>query len=153
MRYLWEKFKQKKDMRIHVLKLHGVNMSKAMFGNFDEELSGTQSFKCEICSLSYNKEKDLRAHKNLKHGSKSAVFPCQVCGKQLNQKNNMKKHEKTRQKKWFCNVICLMITWNCILKYMGCLNPISLKLKVDYPNTPLCFDWTTVYSQWCGELS
>ena len=97
MRYLWEKFKQKKDMQIHVLKLHGVNMSKAMFENFDEDetfscdmcdamfkykkglnehirlkhegTSGTQSFKCEICSLTYNQEKNQRAHKNLKHGS------------------------------------------------------------------------------------
>jgi uncharacterized Zn-finger protein len=121
-----EEFKQKKDMRIHVLKVHGVNMSKATHGNFEnqenfpcdmcnasfkykkglnehihlkhEGTSGAQTFKCDVCSLTYNQAKNLKAHKNLKHSSKPAEFACQVCGKIFNQKNNMKKHEKTHNK-------------------------------------------------------
>ena len=116
------KFKQRKDMRVHILKTHGANMSKAMHGNPENEevfqcdmcdasfkhkkhlnahirskhegTSGTQSFQCDECSLSYSEAKNLKAHKKLKHGSNAATFPCPVCGKIFNQKNNMNKHKK-----------------------------------------------------------
>ena len=113
-------------MRMHVLKVHGVNMSKATHGNFEnqeifpcdmcnaefkykkglnehirwkhEGTSGTQKFKCEVCRLTYNQAKNPEAHKKLKHCSKPAEFPCPVCSKILSQKNTINKHEKTHNK-------------------------------------------------------
>ena len=78
-------FKYKKGLNEHIRLKH-------------EGTSGAQTFKCDVCSLTYNQAKNLKAHKNLKHSSKPAEFACQVCGKIFNQKNNKKKPEKTHNK-------------------------------------------------------
>ena len=43
------KFKQKKDMRTHVLHVHGFNMSKSMYGNLEEP----ERYECDMCDSSY----------------------------------------------------------------------------------------------------
>ena len=121
------KFKQKKDMRTHVLHVYGFNMSKSMYGNLEEP----ERYECDMCDSSYRYKKDLNMHKrkkheetdaaennfpcdecssifkakktlnthrNLKHSNSISEFPCPTCGKVYNQKNNMKRHSKTHEK-------------------------------------------------------
>ena len=59
-------------MRIHVFNLHGVNMSKAMYGNAEE----FERYHCELCESSYKYKKDLNAHIRLKHQGPTQKFQC-----------------------------------------------------------------------------
>ena len=120
------KFKQKKDMRTRMLNIHGFNMSKARYGDFEDQesfdcdicdktfkykkglnahmrmvhegTSGIQkSFKCDLCISVYRELKNLNAHKRLKHSDSASEFPCTTCGKTFSQKKNLKRHENTHQ--------------------------------------------------------
>ena len=120
------KFKQKKDMRTRMLNIHGFNMSKARYGDFEDQesfdcdicdktfkykkglnahmrmvhegTSGIQkSFKCDLCISVYRELKNLNAHKRLKHSDSAIEFPCTTCGKTFSQKKNLKRHENTHQ--------------------------------------------------------
>jgi predicted RNA-binding Zn-ribbon protein involved in translation (DUF1610 family) len=116
-------FKQKKDKNVHLLNIHGVNMSKAMLGNEEEfenhecseceakykyrkdlnahvrlkheNRTNVKSFDCDQCPSKFKEKKTLTAHMKMKHSKKAAEFPCPTCGKVFNQKNNMKRHQKT----------------------------------------------------------
>ena len=121
-----KKFKQRKDMRTHMLNIHGINMYKAMYGNFEcqdrfdcdmcdatfkykkglnahvrlkhENTSGKpSSYTCDICPSVFKELKTLTSHKKLKHSESQEDFPCQICGKTFNQKKNLKRHEKTHE--------------------------------------------------------
>ena len=52
------KFKQKRDMRIHMLNIHELNMSKAMYGNFEDQ----ERFDCDLCDSTFKYKKNLNAH-------------------------------------------------------------------------------------------
>ena len=122
------KFKQKRDMRVHVLNIHGANISKAYYGNpegheefkcdlckstfrYKKNLNAhvrlkhkgsnreASTIECNICGVSFTEEKNLRAHVKLKHTQEKKLFHCSVCGKQFDQKWNMKRHEETHNKK------------------------------------------------------
>jgi uncharacterized Zn-finger protein len=118
------KFKRKSDMRIHVQYVHGFNMSKAMYGNFEDEeefkcdkcdlsfkykkglnehrrmkheLGTDKHFQCDDCPSQFKQKKSLDEHKRLKHTDEKPQFPCPDCDKVFNQKNNMKRHQKTHK--------------------------------------------------------
>ena len=118
------KFKQKKDMRTHVLNVHGFNMSKSMYGNPEEQ----ERYECDMCDSSYKQKKDLNHHKRqkheqhniefpcaqcssifkakktltahikMKHTDGTSEFPCPACGQIFHQKNNMKRHLREMHK-------------------------------------------------------
>ena len=120
------KFKQKRDMRVHVLNVHGANISKAHYGNVEnqedflcdvcdssfkctnnlnhhirskhETSNDAHKVQCDICSLNFTEEKCLHAHKKLKHTLDIETFPCPVCGKIFNQEWNMKRHIRIHDK-------------------------------------------------------
>ena len=48
-------------MRVHAQHDHGFNMSKAMYGNCEDE----EEFKCEMCDLSFKYKKGLNEHRHL----------------------------------------------------------------------------------------
>ena len=50
------------------------------------------SFKCDICSETFNKSHDLRSHKETQHREQ---IPCQLCDKTFKNNKNAKKHMKT----------------------------------------------------------
>ena len=117
------KFKQKRDMRIHMLNIHEFNMSKAMYGNFEDQerfdcdlcdstfkykknlnahvrmkhQSTSNSYKCDLCPSVYKELKNLNAHKKLKHSATTEEFPCVTCGKTFNQKKSLKRHVKIHE--------------------------------------------------------
>jgi hypothetical protein len=121
------KFKQKRDRNVHILHVHGVNMSKAMLGNAEEfgnhkctvceakyrykkdlnahirlkheKRGNVKSFDCDQCPSKFKEKKSLNAHKKTKHSETVAEFPCPICGKAFNQKNNMKRHQQTHNAK------------------------------------------------------
>ena len=115
------KFKQKRDMRVHVLNMHVANISKAHYGNIEYQedflcdicessfkykknlnhhvrfkhegsSDATGRIQCDICSLSFTETKSMHAHKKLKHSLDNETYPCLVCGKIFNQEKNMKRH-------------------------------------------------------------
>ena len=53
--------KKKWKKNAHILSMH-------------EGTSGTQSFQCDECSLSYTEAKNLKAHKKLEHSSNAITF-------------------------------------------------------------------------------
>ena len=61
IRYI--EFKQKKDMRVHMLHIHGFNMSKESYGN----LEGQERFECRICDSTFKYKKGLNEHMRLVH--------------------------------------------------------------------------------------
>ena len=109
-------------MRTRMLNIHGFNMSKASYGDFEDQesfdcdicdntfkykkglnahmrmvhegTSGIQkSFKCDLCISVYRELKNLNAHKRLKHSDSAIEFPCTTCGKTFSQKKNLKRYE------------------------------------------------------------
>ena len=50
------------------------------------------SFKCDICSETFNKSHDLRSHKQTQYREQ---IPCQLCDKTFKNNKNAKKHMKT----------------------------------------------------------
>ena len=114
-------------MRVHVLNVHGANISKAHYGNVENQedflcdicessfkykknlnhhirskhettSNDARKVQCDICSLSFTEEKCLHAHKKLKHTLNIETFPCSVCGKTFNQEWNMKRHLRIHDK-------------------------------------------------------
>ena len=112
---------------MHVLNVHGLNMSKAMHGNFEDQeefkcslcdssyrykkglsahmrlkheqsTGNDETFKCNECASRYQQKKSLDEHKRLKHSDTKLEFPCPECGKVFNQKNNMNRHQKIHHK-------------------------------------------------------
>ena len=117
------KFKERKNMRVHVLNLHGVNLSKAMLGSLEEfethdcdacekkyknkgdlrqhiklkhgDSGNVGHFQCDLCQSKFQQKKSLSAHQRMKHSDEVPQFSCPTCGKTFNKKHNMKRHQQT----------------------------------------------------------
>ena len=110
-------------MRVHVLNLHGVNLSKAMLGSLEEfethdcdacekkyknkgdlrqhiklkhgDSGNVGHFQCDLCQSKFQQKKSLSAHQRMKHSDEVPQFSCPTCGKTFNKKHNMKRHQQT----------------------------------------------------------
>ena len=64
------KFKQKRDMRAHMLKIHNLNQMKEDY--FEDEVK--QLFKCKDCSSTFQYRKRLNAHVKANHSEDAEFF-------------------------------------------------------------------------------
>ena len=116
------KFKQKRDLRIHVFNKHNVNYSTE---DYDENQSKTskvikceqceatfwyrknlsahmktkhtigESFQCDKCNSIFKNKKTMVAHKRYKHEQLDLDISCKVCGKTFAERRSLKRHEKS----------------------------------------------------------
>ena len=91
------RFKQKKDMRVHMLNIHGSNMSKERYGN----LEGQERLKCDACGSTFKYKKGLNEHIRVKHEttsepSTSKIFKCNQCSSVFTMQKNLTAHEKLK---------------------------------------------------------
>ena len=118
------KFKQKRDLRAHMLRIHNINLRKEDYLEHQEEKllkcehciltfrykknlkahvrknhsDDIKLFECEDCLSKFKERKSLISHQRVKHGPDKQEHACSVCGKIFLEKKNMKKHEKKHQK-------------------------------------------------------
>ena len=69
------KFKQKRDLRAHMLKIHNLNQMKEDY--FEEKVK--QLFKCKDCSSTFQYQKSLNAHVKANHSEDAEFFQCEDC--------------------------------------------------------------------------
>ena len=116
------KFKQKRDLKIHEFKKHGISYSREGYDDkipdsereYECEQCGAtfkykknlnahvknmhgvkEIFKCDLCESSFKNRKTLTAHKKSKHEAGVSEFPCSICGKIFSEKKNMNRHRKS----------------------------------------------------------
>ena len=114
------RFKQKRDLRFHMLNVHNLNQRKEDYFEGEEKLllkckdcnstfqyrknlnahikaNHTESvdvFQCEECPSKFRYKTTLTKHKRVKHGNEKQEHACGVCGKTFTEKKNMKRHER-----------------------------------------------------------
>lgn len=112
------KFKQKKHLREHNLRVHGINQYKEEYHHPKEveklpcdhcssvfkyrrdlnshirtkHKQGDQKFTCEQCPSKYVHKKSLQVHIKLKHGTEKEEFGCPVCQKKFELKKRLTRH-------------------------------------------------------------
>ena len=114
------KFKQKKHLREHYLRVHGINQYREKYHQEEEsaEFSCEQcdsifhyrkdlnshirlqhkkedeakTFACKQCSANYIHKKSLLDHVKLKHGKETKTFVCPECGNKFNLKKTLNRH-------------------------------------------------------------
>ncbi|KAF9792491.1 hypothetical protein BJ322DRAFT_976625, partial [Thelephora terrestris] len=52
--------------------------------------SPPRPFACDMCALSFNRQHDLKRHRDTHSGDKP--FPCESCGKAFTRKDALKRH-------------------------------------------------------------
>ena len=114
------KFKQKRDLRAHLLKIHEINqrtedymensenkvfICKKCGTNFQYQKNlnahikvnhteSIQPFQCEECPLKFKHKTTLMNHQRVKHDQSKQKYVCPVCQQEFTAKKNMKRHEK-----------------------------------------------------------
>lgn len=53
--------------------------------------SPPRPFSCDMCALSFNRQHDLKRHRETHSGDKP--FPCEACGKSFTRKDALKRHQ------------------------------------------------------------
>ena len=102
--YCDKKFKQKRDLRIHLARIHGVDLLTEKYGESYEKAV----FDCEKCESTFGYKKNLDAHIRSKHSSSVESFKCDECKSEFRYKKTLVDHVKrkhgTGQPKFECTV-------------------------------------------------
>ena len=82
------KFKQKKNLNAHALKVHGTNSRKEdCWQDLEREV-----FKCVSCGKTFARNSDLKVHIQIQHTVKD-LFKCSLCGKEYSYKTSLERHK------------------------------------------------------------
>ena len=73
--YCSEKFKQKRDLRLHLASIHDVDKSREKYGESWEK----EVLKCEHSESTFSYKKNLNAHIITKHSARVERFKCEEC--------------------------------------------------------------------------
>ena len=84
------KFKQKRDMRAHMLKIHNLNQMKEDY--FEDEVK--QLFKCKDCSSTFQYRKRLNAHVKANHSEDVQFLQCEDCPSMFRYKKTLLNHQR-----------------------------------------------------------
>lgn len=57
--------------------------------------SPPRPFSCDMCALSFNRQHDLKRHRETHSGDKP--FPCEACGKSFTRKDALKRHQTVKK--------------------------------------------------------
>lgn len=60
-------------------------------GSMQYPASPPRPFACDLCALSFNRQHDLKRHRDTHTGDKP--FPCESCGKSFTRKDALKRHQ------------------------------------------------------------
>ena len=90
--YCNEKFKQKRDLRLHLASIHDVDKSREKYGESWEK----EVFKCEHCESTFSYKKNLNAHIRTKHSAKVERFKCEECQSDFLYKQTLVDHVKRK---------------------------------------------------------
>ena len=102
--YCDKKFKQKRDLRFHLAKIHDVDLFTEKYGESYEKAA----FKCGKCESTFGYKKNLNAHIRSKHSISVESFKCDKCKSEFRYRKTLVDHVKrkhgTDQPKFECNV-------------------------------------------------
>jgi hypothetical protein len=87
------KFKQKKNLRAHTLRVHDINQYKEVYHDREEP----KKFQCGQCNSSYKNKNDLNHHHRVKHENPDdQTFECELCAKTYMNKKSLSCHVKLK---------------------------------------------------------
>jgi KRAB domain-containing zinc finger protein len=86
--YCDEKFKQKRDLRLHLASIHDVDQSREKYGEPCEK----EVFKCGNCESTFGYKKNLNAHIRTKHKASVERFKCEECQSDFRDKRTLVDH-------------------------------------------------------------
>ena len=90
------KFKEKKNLRVHLLTVHKINQ---MVEKYCEEETTTK-FKCEICESEFMYKNNLMAHMRSKHEESSGSYGCNKCEARYKHMRTLADHMRTKHGNW-----------------------------------------------------
>ena len=98
------RFKQQRDLKVHMLNIHGLDSMKEDYMEDQEK----DLFKCEECNLTFKYKKNLNAHLKTKHTGNSRSFECEECPSKFGNRRNLMNHIRVKHKpdepKHFCSI-------------------------------------------------
>ena len=100
----WEKFKQNRDLSVHMLKAHDINQRTEDY----LENSENKIFRCKDCSSTFQYQKSLNAHVKVNHLVEIEKFQCKECPSEFKYKTTLLNHQRVKhehvKQKFFCPV-------------------------------------------------
>ena len=85
------RFKQKKNLRVHLENIHGINLMKENYC----ESSDKNIFKCDKCQREFSYKKNLDAHMKRQHHDVT-VYECEKCQSKFSHKRTLVAHVKAK---------------------------------------------------------
>ena len=99
-----EKFKQNRDLSVHMLKAHDINQRTEDY----LENSENKIFRCKDCSSTFQYQKNLNAHVKVNHLVEIKKFQCKECPSEFKYKTTLLNHQRVKhehvKQKFFCPV-------------------------------------------------
>ena len=87
-------FKQKKNLRAHLLNIHNIDQMREMYCEDEDK----KYFKCKDCDSEFSYKKSLTVHRKNKHEGKISVFECDLCNMKFGYKHKLLSHMKSKHK-------------------------------------------------------
>ena len=85
------KFKEKKNLRVHLQNIHGVSQMKENYC----ESSDKDIFKCDKCDTEFSNKKNFDAHMRRQHQD-AEIYECDKCQSKFSHKRTLVAHVKAK---------------------------------------------------------